>query len=593
MIYSQNVATAYLLLPTAIQDVLIAFGPYVRNGDAEATSIHQQYLSNSREQEFINNARLFLVKHRNKTTVVDVAAVFSSNSSSNNKLDAPPQDVSASSADESLQQSEISRPMTAPPTQTMPVGIEYRGEPRSNNNSTIYPPVPGGSLPPGMGTLPPQHASVPNASFNKPGPPPGMPPPMRPVTAVELTPPPKKQPISAILPARTTPQGAPTTTTTPGKPPKVRRTQTRCEEQPGRLLVNQIPATALNNNHDTSIVARPRSQLVARWILPLSYLRNRALRRFEEQKLLNSSSPQNLTIRDALKDLAVGLFRRGAMDNGSQSSIVTKEILASKDSGGQQQQGGRPPDDYFFNVDPKADSVFGEVPFYAPRTPGNVVFRLYFEDEPHVTLATGPCIHVVPADADVDAVLRFILSNFKSKATNGISSMNSLASVFELFSTRQNERYFDAAGRVAWGCVCESRKLVEQAGANYTKKKIELERELEAELEAERIKATLPDLNSLGLDEKNESSDGKNDNTKLESESDKNEPSEPKTKWLLEQYNNERKWREVQLVYASVLKVSTAAARVIVKVLCFLVLSLSCVDPMTRPHYQIIPFTYY
>jgi hypothetical protein len=144
--------------------------------------------------------------------------------------------------------------------------------------------------------------------------------------------------------------------------------------------------------------------------------------------------------------------------------------------------------------------------------------------------------------------------------------MNSLASVFELFSTRQNERYFDAAGRVAWGCVCESRKLVEQAGANYTKKKIELERELEAELEAERIKATLPDLNSLGLDEKNESSDGKNDNTKLESESDKNEPSEPKTKWLLEQYNNERKWREVQLVYASVLKVSTAAARVIVKV---------------------------
>ena len=339
-----------------------------------------------------------------------------------------------------------------------------------------------------------------------------------------------------------------------------------------------MPAAAFNNNPDTSLIARPRSQLTARWILPLTYLRNRALRRFEERKILNDSSPRNLTIRDALKDLAVGLFRRGAMDSGSQSAIVSKEILSSEDVG---QQTGRPPEDYFFNVDQKSDSVFGDVPFYAPRTPGNVVFRLYFEDEPHVTLATGPCIRVIPADGDVDSVLRFILSNFKSKNTNGISSMNSLASVFELFSTRQNERYFDGAGRVAWGCICESRKLVEQASATYIKKKIDLE----AEIEAERIKATLPDLSSLGFDDKTEPSD---EHAKIENETGKNESSEFKTKWSLERHNNERKWRDVQLVYASVLKVTTETVQsvMIASLLYLIYLTLF----LLRPRCQMIQF---
>jgi hypothetical protein len=486
-----------------------------------------------------------------------------------NNKQAAPHDVGAFSANDALPQDNDTltiRLMSEPPTGVLmqttsdDLGMEDRCD-SSNNNSPI--PLPSSVVcpPPGILSVQPQQPLDQNSSLNKPSLPPGMLPPMRPVTAVEATPPPKTQPISSILPARAPPQGA--TTTTPGKPTKARRTQTRCEEQPGRLLANQRPAAAFNNNQDTSIVARPRSHLVARWILPLSYLRNRALRRFEEQKALGVSTPQNLTIRDALKDLAVGLFRRGAMDSGSQSSIVTKEILASNDNTGQQQQSGRPPEDYFFNVDQKADSVFGEVPFYAPRTPGNVVFRLYFEDEPHVTLATGPCIHVIPADGDVDSVLRFILSNFKSKTSNGISSMTSLASVFELFSTRQNERYFDAAGRVAWGCICESRKLVEQAGATYIRKKIELE----AELEAERIKATLPDLSSLGFDDKTESSDGPVESTKLGIKNEKSkasEASEAKSKLPLERYNNERKWREVQLVYASILKVMMVAVQIVV-----------------------------
>ena len=40
---------------------LIAFGPYVRSGQTEAKRIHQEYLTNTLQQDFIRNARQFLI----------------------------------------------------------------------------------------------------------------------------------------------------------------------------------------------------------------------------------------------------------------------------------------------------------------------------------------------------------------------------------------------------------------------------------------------------------------------------------------------------------------------------------------------------
>lgn len=495
-----------------------------------------------------------------------------------------------------------SRPPGMPPPMK-PVETMVGHSNNSSNDNTIGHSIFPNRPPPGMGSILPQNPVSPLSR----GPPPGMPPPMRPPTCEVLggktspvknptavgaaaLPPAPKNPTSFILPARTpmatlkssADTNDKTTAATPTKPARVRRIQTRCEEQPGRLFANDVPAAPFNQNpnREASLTARPRSKLTARWVLPLPYLRNRAIRRFEAQKLQDGNPPQNLTIRDALKHLTVGLFRRGATDSGSQSSIVSKEILAPDDAGegnhaGERRQGGRPSEDYFFNVDQSADSVFGTVPFYAPRTPGNVLFRLYFDDEPHITLATGPCIHVVPSDGDVDSVLRFILTNFKSKKTNGISSMNSLASVLELISPRANpqqqkygndgSRFFDGAGRVAWGCICESRKAVLHAGQAYVKRRKELEEKIEAELEAEKIKEGLPDLKSLTVEgvaeeilETGESAaidDVKNGTAHTNKEEKDISTSDPKAKWMSEKFSIERKWREMQLVYASVLKV--------------------------------------
>ena len=578
---------------------MIAFGPYFRTGNPEAARIHQAYVADScNQRNFIKSARQFLIEQERKAKELESKPSINdektneedtlsnnysateetpksrANSYSNNALPSDNKVIAPKKMNGITEP--VSASLTPPPhlhTLEQHESIDHvqnsmqsisvvDGNNDSRTSPGIRPPSPISDV-----AQVSKNSVTPNLSFIlPPGPPPGMPPPFRTssasVTDKTTAVPPDNLSIHESPPAtesKSAPEAAPITT--PAKPAKIRRTQTRYEEQPGRLFANDIPPAALkataSYSHNASILSvRPRSELTARWILPLSSLRDRALRRFEEEKSLTQSespghlppSTQNLTIREALKYLAVGLFRRGASENGSQSSIVSKEILGSEIGG----EIGRPAEDYPFGIDQRTDSVFGTVPFYAPRTPGNVVFRLYFEDEPHVTLATGPCVHIVPTEDDYDSVLRFILSNFKSKKSVGVSSMNSLASALELFSPntisgQYSKNYFDGAGRMAWGCICESRKVVEFAASTYIKKKKQLEEQTLEDKNDEK----LPLVHSTGGTE----SVGSETHETNEDGPDKNVSNDGRAKMALEEYNNERKWKEIQLVYASVLKV--------------------------------------
>ena len=215
----------------------------------------------------------------------------------------------------------------------------------------------------------------------------------------------------------------------------------------------------------------------------------------------------SLTIRDALSTLTVGLFRRGCTENGENSSIVSKEIVPDGESDNSSH--GGPRDGYAFQVrhDLQPPSVVGTVPFYTPRTPGNVVLRLYFENEPVVTLATGPVVRVEIADAaGLESTLRFVLSNFKAKAgTVNFTSLHNFAMLLEQFRPdedggrqcgsrargggargrghgrgRMGRDDYDGAGRAAFGCLAESRRVVDCAYEEYTKKKAKLAKEEEA-----------------------------------------------------------------------------------------------------------------
>lgn len=346
-----------------------------------------------------------------------------------------------------------------------------------------------------------------------------------PAPSVNSTPagsPPKLDEATSILnnlPATVTKDGAnalPSTQKTVKKepiPPK--RVWTHSDEQPGKILVNGC------SGDDSSIVLSfaPREELTAHWALSLAYLRDRA----------ELKHGPNVSIEKVLSSLTLGLFRRGCTENGLQASIVSKGVLGD------------------FWKDPASGSVRGKVPFYSPRTPGHVIFRLYWEDDPLYTLAMGPGILVRVLEPDFENSVRFILSNFKGKKSNptSLSSLHSLSTVLETKITRSNE----SAARATWGCIQEARKVLEACAGEYDKTTAKLAvleesvEDLKKQVEAEETKSQ--DLDASVLSQEDD------ENSQSEAAASLKE----KTRSLMSgRASCERKWRDSQLAFASILK---------------------------------------
>lgn len=345
-----------------------------------------------------------------------------------------------------------------------------------------------------------------------------------------------------------------------------RRTHTRLETQAGIVSCNGVQVTPSDPNRH--LVIGPRTQIKATWSLPLSYLQERTIQRLKEEGLPPDKA-NSLTIRDALAGLTVGLFRRGCSENGEHHSIVSKEIVPIPDDDGDNSRAQGPKDGYEFEVrhDLNPPSVLGMVPFYTPRTPGNVVLRLYFMNDAVVTLATGPLVKVETTNSrELDSTLRFILSNFKAKAgTANFTCLHNFATVLEQFRPEEGSSrgggyggrgprdMYDGAGRAAFGCLAESRKVVDCAFDDYMKKRTKLTNQ---ENELQHIIDALPPSEE---DEKTGNEDDPDqEKTVLPTEL------EIKTEELKEvnksQASNEKKWREIQLSYYSILKVSRDVA---------------------------------
>ncbi|KAG7369148.1 Cid1 family poly A polymerase [Nitzschia inconspicua] len=326
---------------------------------------------------------------------------------------------------------------------------------------------------------------------------------------------------------------------TPAKPAKKeyqpKRLWTHLEDQPGKIFANNVAASI-----GTVVDLRPRQELTARWMLPLSYLREKA----EEQNVRS--------IRDLLKNLSVGLFRRGCTENGSQASIVSKEIVSPS---------GESRDDYPFQI--TQDSVVGTVPFYSPRTPGHVVFRMYWHDNPLHTLATGPTLNVRITENDFEPTIRFILSNFKAKKVNptSLSSLNSLSLLLEQFHISSNkvtpaaQHQLESAGRAVWGCVCEARKVLDACSSDYQKttgRLEKLEESIEELKEAVAAEDGKDEVDKIDVDDEATQRSAKSGDAELSVNA---ALLREKTKMLMSgRASCERKWRDSQLAFASILK---------------------------------------
>lgn len=334
--------------------------------------------------------------------------------------------------------------------------------------------------------------------------------------------------------SKLTPQATPAKT--PRKEYQPKRLWTHLEQQPGRVLANNVAASI-----GMVLDLRPRQELTARWMLPIGYLKEKA-------------TGKNVKgIRDLLKYLSVGLFRRGCTENGFQASIISKEILCPE---------GESRDDYPFRI--INDTVVGTVPFYSPRTPGHVVFRLYWREKPLYTLATGPTLNVRVTENDFESSIRFILSNFKGKKVNptSLSPLNSLSLVLEQFKISSNkstsavQHQFESAGRAIWGCVCESRKVLDACSVEYQKTTVKLEK---LEEQVEELKERVAEEEEEA--EKNKTETDDEATQKSGKSCDTAEISvnvallKEKTKSLMSgRASCERKWRDSQLAFASILR---------------------------------------
>jgi DNA polymerase sigma len=266
----------------------------------------------------------------------------------------------------------------------------------------------------------------------------------------------------------------------------------------------------------------PREELMAQWILPVSYVQRKIAEL--DGKRWDPSSSLDL----ALNGLTVGLFRRGCSENGGQASIISKDARTY---------------DYWY--DPGSQSIRGKVPFYSPRTPGNVMFRMYWEKEPLYTLAMGPTLRVRVLEPDFESSMRFILSNFKGRKTNptSLSSLHSLAAVLETVLTRRYD------GRASWGCIQEARKVIDACHAEYVRTSAKM---ANLEEQVAKLKKLVEDEETMSQELSADDVDSADDVGAL---SDSNAALREKTRALISgRASSERKWRDSQLAFASILK---------------------------------------
>ncbi len=271
--------------------------------------------------------------------------------------------------------------------------------------------------------------------------------------------------------------------------------------------------------------------------------------------------------------LCIGLFRLGTEINYSVASKQNTSII-SKEVGNFQFVKSRQ-DNPATNDETLV--LTGRVPFYAPRTPGNVIFRMYMESNPVATLATSSpiVIHLLDPQQDLDPTLRFVLSGIKSRKGSALGSLYTVASILSSWvavvsassaGDKRDYLYCEAAGRALWGCICECRKLVENSKDDHQSRMEKLMERLDA-LSEQQQQVAAANIQEGDEDEEDEVSSNHLDavNIIVEDESAgninelKSEPKVVMIKKLVsakkEKARLEKNWHDVQAAFASIIHV--------------------------------------
>jgi DNA polymerase sigma len=214
-----------------------------------------------------------------------------------------------------------------------------------------------------------------------------------------------------------------------------------------------MPQQNNNNSIKPNLVYnfRPKGEMIVCWSLPKAYV--------VKHSPFYTGNPSDH--RQNLRSLLLGLYRRGVGSNSN--AIITKDVLS-------------------YNITQDSTSYKGTVSYYAPRSPGCFIFRLFYDTSTTAVyqLGTSRPVNVLVQGKDLEPNLRFVLSQFKTKKTAGMA-LHQLGEVLAGLAPDSNTRNNgggrgnggqqnnndnvrnDGAGRAAWGCICEGRKVLESA----------------------------------------------------------------------------------------------------------------------------------
>jgi DNA polymerase sigma len=524
------------------KDILIAFMPFLKSSNIEATRIHEEYQSSHDQRSFLKAARVFLEQEKMQPPATEAVSITSAPSSNpinstnpitrstdglveqNPKPRGPPevtrahQQLSSQFLNQSPnEQFVFSNAETYRSDDTIPsaenglralllheddpiVSMAFPGNAGAGSiwaSATVPSPI----TPPRLGA----ESKVTSSPWRE----------------IENT----SQPavpdnlFASPSPNRTTVDAA--AASSKKDTHSAKRLLTHFSEQPGRIWVNDVSG----EDHSVILPVGPRDELTAKWTLPMDYV---------NQYRGENGEPSDESLDRLLAGLTVGLFRRGCTENGQQASIISKEVP-------------------WFNrrYDAQSNTITGIVPFFSPRTPGNVLFRMYWETDPIHTLAIGPTLHVRIVEQEFESSIRFILSNFKGRKSNptSLSSLHSLATVLETPLSRRHEATMT---RSVWGCVQEARKVVEACYQEYVKT---CGRMVQLETKVEELKRQLEDEGTKPSEIAADRGDLANEPTIEPGKSETELALNDKTRTLLGgRASCERKWRDSQLAFAGILK---------------------------------------
>ncbi|CAN0346990.1 unnamed protein product [Ascophyllum nodosum] len=148
---------------------------------------------------------------------------------------------------------------------------------------------------------------------------------------------------------------------------------------------------------------------------------------------------------DECQRLMVGIFRLGVLSNTE--GIISKKLFERPLKSCQ---------------DPR-QPLFGNVPFYAPKSVGTFVFRIYDANDPTDTLATSGAWQVDAQGKDVELSVRFILNQLRDADGEG-SVMGALAQLAHLLRHVQiapPQRYSRSIGNALWDAVMAARNQLD------------------------------------------------------------------------------------------------------------------------------------